>query len=291
MRSALFEAYIEPARLHPELWRLILGIGIILLIYIGFFAILLVGAYPVLGPLNYFGWTMGLSAPDTPAKTLFVLFSFVGMGLAVLIATPAMHYREPGTLFGPFRDTIRDFFRTLLILIPVYGILFGIGRAMTPLETNLAVADWLRLMPLALILVLVQTSSEELLFRGYLQQQLAARFAWRAVWMGVPALIFASLHYNPMAGANAWVIIVAVLAFALAAADLTEKTGSLGTAMGWHFINNCSSLLLVSVKGTITGLALYITPFDLTDMGQAPFALGLDILTIFVIWRLLRALI
>lgn len=291
MRSPLFEAYVEPARLYPEIWRVLLGVAIVALIYAGVFSLMLVAAYPILGPLNYFGWLMGITAPATPSQTLFLLGTFAGMGLAVLIATPAMHYREPGSLFGPWRDTVRGFFTAVAALVPIYAVLFVVGRLLTPLEPNLAPGEWLRLVPLALALVLIQTGSEELLFRGYLQQQLAARFAWRAVWMGVPALAFTALHYNPMAGTNAWFILLGVLAFALAAADLTERSGSLGAAMGWHFVNNCSSLLIVSVKGTITGLALYLTPFDLTDTAMAPLTLGLDILLIGVMWRLLRALI
>jgi len=291
MRSALFEAYVEPARVYPELWRLILGLGVVVLIYAGCFALMLVGAYPVLGPLNYFGWLQGLTTPAAPGQTLFLLASFLGMGLGVLIATPALHFRDVGTLFGPFRDWMRGFFKALGVLVPVYALLFLIGRAITPLEANLALDQWLRLLPLAVVLILVQTGSEEMLFRGYLQQQLAARFAWRAVWMGLPALAFTALHFNPVAGGTAWVVLVAVLVFAVAAADLTEKSGSLGLAMGWHFVNNCSSLLLVSVKGTITGLALYVTPFELTDSAMAPVALGIDILVILAIWRLLRALI
>lgn len=291
MRSAVFEAYIEPARLYPEIWRLVLGIGIVALIYSGFFALMLLGAYPVLGPLNYFGWVMGLTAPATPGQTLFVLATFIGMGLSVLIATPAMHYREPGSLFGPLRETARGFFTALLALIPVYALLFGVGWLVTPIEPNLDPASWLRYLPVALVLLVIQTSSEELLFRGYLQQQLAARFTARVIWMGLPALVFAALHYNPMAGVNTWFILAAVFAYALAAADLTERSGSLGTAMGWHFVNNFSSMLIVSVKGTITGLALFVTPFDLTDTATAPIAIALDVLVIFGIWRLLRALI
>lgn len=290
MRSALFEAYVAPARLHPQLWRLALGLAVIVLIYIGVFAMMLVGAYPVLGPMNYFGWITGLMEPARADQTLFLLASFVGMGLGVLIATPALHYRTPGSLFGPARDWVRGFATALVTLIPLYAVLFGIGWLLSPPEPNLAVGSWLRLLPAALVLVLIQTGSEELVFRGYLQQQLAARFAWRAVWMGVPALLFAVLHYNPMAEANLWFILVGVLAFALAAADLTERSGNLGIAMGWHFINNCSSLLVVSVKGTITGLALFVTPFELADSAMAPLSFGLDILLILAIWRILRAL-
>ncbi|GAA0290238.1 CPBP family intramembrane glutamic endopeptidase [Rhodovulum strictum] len=291
MRSPLFEAYVEPARLYPELWRVIIALGVIGLIYAGCFALLLVGAYPVLGPLAYFGWMQGIMAPATPGQTLFVLASFIGMGLGVLIATPALHYREPGSLFGPMRDWVRGFGVAVAVLVPVYAGLFLIGRAALPLEAGLPIDQWLRFLPLALVLVLIQTGSEEVLFRGYLQQQLAARFAARVVWMGLPALVFTVLHINPAAGINAWGILVAVFAFSLAAADLTERTGSLGVAMGWHFVNNCSALLIVSVKGTITGLSLFVTPFEMSDKVMVPLTLGIDILVIFAMWRLLRALI
>ncbi|ARE40304.1 CAAX amino terminal protease family protein [Rhodovulum sp. P5] len=291
MHAPLFEAYVAPARLYPELWRVFVAVGVILLIYCGFFALMVVGAYPVLGPLEYFGWMRGLATPDTASRTLFVLASFLGLGLAVLIATPALHYRAPGTLFGPARDTFRGFGTALAVLIPVYGVLFVIGLLLSPVEANLDFGLWLRLLPVALVLVLVQTGSEELLFRGYLQQQLAARFAARAIWMGLPALVFAALHFNPAAGTNAWFILLGVLVYALAAADLTEKSGSLGLAMGWHFVNNCNALLVVSVKDTITGLSLFVTPFDMTDTHMVPLSLGLDVLTIVIMWRLLRALI
>lgn len=291
MRNALFEAYVEPARLYPELWRMFVAIGVMLLIYTGTVALMLVAAFPVLGPLEYFGWLQGLTAPATTGHALFALGTFIGMGLAVLIATPALHYREPGSLFGPLRDTLRGFFATMAVLVPIYGLLFAVAALLMPLEPNLAPGTWLRVLPAALALILIQTASEELLFRGYLQQQLAARFAARAIWMGLPAVIFTLLHINPMAGPGLWIMLASVLAFALAAADLTERAGSLGPAMGWHFVNNSSAMLLTSVKGTITGLALYVTPFDLTDTTMAPVALVLNLLVILGVWRLLRALI
>ncbi len=52
---------------------------------------------------------------------------------------------------------------------------------------------------------LIQTGAEELVFRGYLQQQLAARFASPLIWMVLPALIFGAVHYDPAtAGPNVW---------------------------------------------------------------------------------------
>ena len=72
---------------------------------------------------------------------------------------------------------------------------------------NLPFWTWFGLLPLSIAAVLVQTGSEEILFRGYIQQALAARFRHPAVWLLGPSALFALGHYLPAeAGDNALVI-------------------------------------------------------------------------------------
>lgn len=291
MRAPEFAAYVSPAKLYPELWRLGLGLLLILFCLLGTFAITLVVLYPIIGPLNYFGWVMGLSQPDTPAKVLVLLGTFFGMALGPVLAAAACHFRGPGTLFGPAGETFRGFLLTVTVLIPLYALALALSWVIAPPLPNLPLSTWLAWLPLALPLVLLQVSAEEMLFRGYLQQQLAARFAARWVWMGLPALIFSALHYNPQAGVNAWLILTVTLAYALIAADLTERTGALGAAIGLHFANNVFAMLVLSVNGTITGLALYLTPYGVGDATLLPLGLALDLAMLFVVWRLLRAVL
>src|SRR5690606_23395048 len=122
---------------------------------------------------------------------------------------------------------------------------------------------WLLLLPLSLTAVLVQTSAEEILFRGYIQQQLAARFASPLIWMVAPAVIFGLLHYRPDAGANGGLIMLWAAGFALAAADLTARAGTLGPAIALHFMSNTSALLILSAEGTLSGLALFRLQIDM----------------------------
>lgn len=289
MHPPALEHYIAEARPYPELWRLGLGFVLILLMQAGFIALMIMAALPVVGGAGLMGWLADLAVPDSPGDVLFLLAGFIGMGGAVLIVAPACHYRSPGSLMGPAREVLRGFWAAVIRLLPVYAGVFVLSGLITPPEPNLPLARWLALLPLALPLVLIQTSAEELLFRGYLMQQLAARFAARAVWMGLPAVIFTLLHAAPGAG---WVggalLMVPILAFALAAADLTVRSGNLGLAMGWHFINNCSALLLVSIKGTITGLALYTTPYGVNEGALSALAIAANLLAIWLMWRLLR---
>lgn len=286
MRAPEFSASLHAARQYPELWRLLLGLLIVAFCYIGFAAIVIVIAYPVVGPLNYFGWLSGLQFPTTPGAVLTLLLTFTGMLFGPVLAAAACHFRGPGSLFGPAGDFFRAFGLTALVLIPVYGAVFGLAWAVEPPLPNLDPVQWLRLMPLAIPLLMVQITAEELLFRGYLQQQLAVRFAARWVWMGLPALLFASLHYDPTHGAAIWPMLAAILIFALIAADLTERTGNLGAAMALHFVNNFAAMMVVSVKDTITGLSLFMTPYAPGEGGV--LGAGLDLAMLAVIWLVLR---
>ena len=80
-------------------------------------------------------------------------------------------------------------------------------------------------------------------------------------------------------------------AFGLVAADLTERTGSLGAAMGFHFANNLLALFIVSIKGTLTGLALYVTPWGLADEGTISLGLAVSIVLVFANWWIIKALL
>jgi membrane protease YdiL (CAAX protease family) len=124
---------------------------------------------------------------------------------------------------------------------------------MTPLP-NIELSLWLSFLPLALVGVLIQTGAEEVLFRGYMQQQLAARFSSPMMWMVLPSAIFAALHYQPeIMGDNTWLMMAAVFVFAVLAADLTAVTGNIGAAWAMHFVNNALAILVGFDRRTAVG--------------------------------------
>lgn len=288
MRAPEFEAMIAPARLYPEIWRILLGLLIVVFCYAAVIALGLVAIFAAFGPLEFFGRVQELARPVTPEATLMVLVSFLGMFLGTLLAAAAAHARGPGTLVGPWGEFWRGVLDVLKVTVPLYAVLLAIGfRLEAPVE-NLPWRVWAGWLPFALPLIALQVSAEELLFRGYLQQQLAARFRHRAVWMGLPSLLFALLHINPEAGGAALLIILTTFVFALIAADLTERTGSLGPAIALHFVNNVYGLTVISMSGTITGLSRWTTAYGLGEQGPVAVSLGFNIVFLIVLWRLLR---
>ena len=286
MRPRAFNTYIAPAQPYAQIWRLLVGLLLILFVYAAATAVIFVALYPIKGPLEYFGFIMGLVKPSTPAAMTVVLLTFVGMFLGPFIAAPACHYRSPFTLFGPRAPFLRSFGRALAVLLPVYVISGAIYYTSEQPIQNMDAADWMWILPMALFLILIQITAEELLFRAYLPQQLAARFRSGWIWAVIPSVIFGLLHYNPELGAQGWLVVLWATLFGLMAVDLTRRTGNIGAAMAFHFVNNCFAMLFIAQSGTLTGYALFRTQADITEM-DATGGLLIEFVLMFVLWRVL----
>ena len=298
MRAPEFEAYLAEAKLYPELWRLALGV-LLILFHIIAFTLLAIAVYVGIvaaqaGPNAIFEIMPALTAlqrPDTPEVTLVLLSTFIGFFIAPILAAAALHFRGPGTLFGDGAEWLRGFFVALLTVLVIFGAFTAIGWAFETPVPNLDFGTWLRWLPIALPLLFIQIAAEELVFRGYLQQQLAARFRSRVIWMWIPSVLFAAGHINPEAGGNLPLVLLSTLTFALVAADLTERTGTLGAAMGFHFANNFLGLFIVSIADTLTGLSLYVTPMDIGETGPQSLALAFNIVLIIAAWWAVKSIL
>jgi uncharacterized protein len=262
MQYAAHAEFVAPARRHAALWRLAVGLVLIIAVYLlgigAVFGILVL----VAGFDGATDWMGRMALAQTPTATLLVLATFIGMALGPMAAARLLHGRSLASLFGPRARLIRHFAVGALICGGLNGAVALIPTELVP-EANLPTGLWAAFLPLALVGVLVQTGAEEILFRGYLQTQLAARFASPLMWMVLPSALFAILHYQPgIMGENAWIVVGAVFLFALCAADLTARTGTIGAAWGFHFANNAVAILFLALEGPLSGLALYTLPMD-----------------------------
>jgi membrane protease YdiL (CAAX protease family) len=290
MPYARHAAYFAPALRRPELWRTALGLLLVISLYAGCLA-----AGYVLLTLRYGEWmaagiVYAMANGATPGSMLLLLASFFFIGIGPIIAVRLLHRRRAGTLFGPdSRRVLADFARVVAPILGLNLLLLPLYLSDPAITSHQPIVQTLAYLPFALPLVLLQTGAEELLFRGYLQQQLAARFHSPVVWMGLPSALFAALHYAPQDyGGNAFYIVVWTFAFGLFAADLTARTGHLGAAIGLHFANNLAAMLLVAIKGDLDGLALWTIDVSLTDPAAVLPILVTDFLGMFIAWLLAR---
>ncbi len=288
-RTPAFEAFVAPARTHPEIWRIVLGLVVGVIVYVlGTIALIVGAGLMVFGTADEAAYI--LVDGDTPVAMLVLLSTFLCMGLGAVAAAGA-HRRGLASLIGPFRPACRNFSRAIIGCVVVYLVSGAVVGVIAGLETmpNLPWQTWLFYMPLALPLLLVQTGSEELFFRGYLMQSLAARFSSPRIWMGLPTVLFGLAHTRmDIAPVLTVLLICATGLFGLVAADLTRKTGNLGAAIGFHFANNFFAIFLVAIAGELSGLSLYLAPFTMEDVDILVPLIAIDMLTVVMVWVLLR---
>jgi membrane protease YdiL (CAAX protease family) len=288
MQYSAHTAFVEPARARPELWRLLAGIALTAVVYALGIAAVFGLVFLWSGLEGARSWMRELSSGAGPTGTLLLLATFAGMALGPMAAARFLHRRPALSLFGPIPPMMRQFGLTLLICLAVYAVMALVPTPGATLLPNTEVTLWATFLPLALVGVLVQTGAEEVLFRGYLQQQLAARFASPLAWMVLPSAVFALLHYQPeLMGGNAWLMVAAVFVFSILAADLTAVTGTIGAAWALHFVNNTLAILVVATEGPLSGLALYIASISPDDPGIRPL-FYLDIASTVALWAVLR---
>jgi membrane protease YdiL (CAAX protease family) len=277
--------FIAPAQEKSELWRTLIGV------------ILVIGVTIGLSPLIYAVMTgaLGIFVADAGIVDVFVLlFSFLAVTVGVTGALYLLHNRPAQTVFGPLGVLINHFVRVcfgIVALLVVVTVLppWDVGE---PLIDNRAFGPWLMVLPIALLAVLIQSSAEEILFRGYLQQQLGARFRSRWVWMVLPSVLFGFAHYDPVtAGENAWLMVLWAGVFGLVMADLTARAGNLGPAIAVHFVNNAMALLIVSLPDQLGDAALYLLPFGMSDADLVRAWLPVDFATTFIMWLVARLMI
>ncbi|KEJ90475.1 CPBP family intramembrane glutamic endopeptidase [Sulfitobacter donghicola] len=277
------------AKSHSEVWRLVVG----LCVMVGAYFVMTLAYQLVLNEYvtKYPKFQTELMSGSTPLAMYALLMGFALITLAVFFGVKMVHHRDPQTVFGPKILAVPQFFRVLGMLVALGAVLmvlppYGMDE---PLVPNLPVGRWLLLLPLSLIAVFVQISAEEVFFRGYLQQQLGARFKSPLIWMVLPSALFALGHYQPNeAGDNAVLILLWAGVFGLLMADLTARSGTIGPALAVHFVNNISALLIAALPDSLGGLALWHAPFGMNDAAQLRDWLPVDFALMLVSWLAAR---
>lgn len=285
-RTVAFDDYCDLALPRLAIWRVICGVLTLGVVIIAFTTLAAVGAR-FAAPDLIRGGEADLQSPE---GVLFALGTFVAWPIGLLIALRLWHRRRFMTLINENRQLRLGAYGKgfiIAVAIGVLSILIGallVGapvRAVTP-------PNWEVMLAAAFVLLIVQTASEELLFRGYLQQQLGARFRTGIMWAILPSLIFGALHWNPGSfGASASIMILTTGVFGLAMAVIVARTGDLSLVMGLHLGVNVVALFLVAPSTHLSGLALFQWPADgalLARLGWIDFGILCAVGLIALFW-------
>lgn len=255
------------ARPYQQIWRTLLGLVIIhTAFFAATFGIFMLGAWALnTEPAN-------ILRGATPVETAVFFLTFLGYHLGLWAVVRILHKRGFRTLFGPSLRINWKHFRCGLLIalaISLVAILVQIlGTAFSAWDPQAAtqampLTSWLALILPALALIWMQIMAEELVFRGYLLQQLRARFRSIWLWAILPSLIFGVLHFDASTyGVNAYFYVLHTATVGIVLAIVTLRTGNIGAAAGLHFGNN-AMMIASGTKGTLDGFSLFLTEIPL----------------------------
>lgn len=244
--------YLEAARWGKYRgWRYVLGLMIIL------FAWLIVGS----GASVLVAFALGGQADPSELGLveyyLFVMASFLCFFAGVLIAVSLVHRRHPRTLVTTQKQI--NWHRVghgFVAWFVSYGLIGGLGQYLFYPDTfsfNSGLITFALFVPLALVLTAIQTTTEELFFRGYIVQGASLIWSNRVFLAIVPAVIFTLPHLlNPEARAGGWLTTFSSYFFVpgLVWTVVSLIDGTTELAIGVHFANNIGGVLLFNITGT-----------------------------------------
>ena len=239
-------------------WRYILGFFLILLAWqgIGLMPLFAIGYWAEVDDdaATRFNWDTFLVEGISPALTFVDMMAmFIFLVIGVWLVVRFLHKRPFLSLITPLqRISWMRVLQGAVVFAAIYLSVTVLGEWLLPtpageVEYVFDAQAFLLFLPLALVLIPIQTSAEELLFRGYVLQGLGlVLHRWAAVL--VSALLFALPHLlNPeVYGANLWIAVLPYLTTGLLLALVTVRDGTLELAMGVHAINNILAFLFVT---------------------------------------------
>jgi membrane protease YdiL (CAAX protease family) len=226
-----------------------------------------------------------------PNYSLFlILLSFVGAFLMLWLLLKNLHKRSIKTLITPFEKinwgkALFGFGLWMLFALIIEGVTYLIIP-----EAYIFQLEWSKFIPLLLICILIlpiQTTFEEIFFRGYLMQGigLISRYKW--IPLVITSVLFGSMHFfNPeVEKFGAGLMLTYYIGVGLFLGFITLMDDSLELALGIHAATNFFSATFVTFEGS----ALKTNAIFLTEVVNIELMLLLFFasaaLFIFICWR------
>ncbi len=183
---------------------------------------------------------------NTPLAFSAFMLSFVPWLAATLIAVRWVHHRPIRTLITAaprprLRRIAQGFGYWLILMILASLVEAWLYRGRYTLSFP---PEWWRFLLPALILIPIQTSTEELFFRGYLLQALGLKIRNLPLLALLSGFFFALPHiFNPEVSVSFWPVMGSYFLTGAFTAWITLRDGGLELALGMHAANNLYALI------------------------------------------------
>jgi hypothetical protein len=186
-----------------------------------------------------------------------VMASFLFFLAGILIAITLIHQRHPRTLItAQERISWQRIGQGFVAWFVPFCLIGGLGQYLFYPDTfsfNSNLTTFALFVPIALLFTAIQTTTEELFFRGYIVQ--GASLVWNnRIFLAIAAAVIFTLPHllNPEAIAGGWLTVFftyfLVPGLLWTVVSLIDETTEL--AIGVHFANNIGGILLFNVAGS-----------------------------------------
>jgi uncharacterized protein len=213
---------------------------------------------------------------QTPSIALFVASTipFIVLCILIVIGVKKVHQRQFLTLI---RADASINYKRLFSGFGVWWLIIGIPTIVVYfLEPHNFLwtfdpKQWFLFLPIALLLVPVQTSVEEFFFRGYLLQGLGLITKHPITLILVTSAIFAIPHFgNPEMQRDPVWVALSYLTWGIFFAAITLKDNGLELALGVHAANN---IFLFTIVNTADSVLPSPSLFTIQDAGDPKISL------------------
>ncbi|HXC56533.1 MAG TPA: type II CAAX endopeptidase family protein [Rhizomicrobium sp.] len=214
-----------------------------------------------------------LDAHENPTGLLgfvvFLLLPFSALGLAVLAWVRFVERRPLAAIGLPGGQWLRRFLLGQLTGVAMTSAIVAgtwLAGASSVSDIMPALSQPAALAGIAILLACfsVQSSVEEIVFRGWMLSAVADKFGTLA-GVALSSLVFALLHFDPHA---TWVFGVNVVLFAVFACSWSIRTGNVWGLMGWHAGWNW--LLATGFELRVTGLDAHLPALLVKTIPHGP---------------------
>ena len=191
---------------------------------------------------------------DSNLNLFLMLLTYVGGLLAVFFTVQVLHKQSLVSLTTSRKKIDWGRFWFAFILWAVFTVFFiGIEYFTNPenYSFNFELVPFVILVIIALILVPLQTSFEEYLFRGYWMQGLAVLTKNRWLPLVITSVVFGAMHLaNPEIDKLGYLLLIHYIGTGFLLGIMTLMDEGLELALGFHAANNLVASILVTADWT-----------------------------------------
>ena len=275
-------------------WRYVISIFLILFFYqiIGAIPILILSAALTLdkNPATQLNpETLQFEGVEPLLSYLVLNFASLSLLAGLYISVRFLHQRRMITLVTPNQQVRwKRIFQGFGLYFVLTFVISFVGIVLSPSEYRLTFkpSQFLVFLPIALVITPIQTSAEELFFRGYLMQGIGLKTRSLLITILGSSLLFMFPHLlNPEVKLNVFLMVSYYLLFGIFLAVITVKDNSLELAMGVHAANNLFAVLILNYSNSALPSPSIVTQSRLDPLSSLISFIVVAVIFCFVIWK------